>query len=739
MTRNAITPNHILIKPLFYFINIKHKTMKYLLLLLTYIGMGQVLANSISIAQITHSRYCDGFPTGAIDLEVESPYTPFTFVWSGPDEFSAQSEDISGLAPGNYCVTVTDNLCGVGVLCVDVLCEEECPLAEITQNTTLTRAEPACICEGASGTYFNLETDPEFGPYTFLWSGPEGFSSERQNPDDISMPGLYTVQVINDLGCSISLSTNLYACPGIQSLTFEVLPDCGGSCGSILTQVTGGAAGLLNYQWSNGQVIPDIYHVAAGDYRLTVTDQHGCSILGMANVPDQTDTPAFVINATVTPACIPHTGSIVLNLDNVPAPVTVNWSYPEAEGNALININSGTYRATVTDANGCGAVANWYVSTGPVVREEVIPNTCFGTNDGSIRLTVTGSFHNDVLWEDGNGFANQLFRQNLPPGEYCVNITSPDGCEFRACYSTNPTEPTDIYPYLKQVTIMTAGQGPDITIYDGQWIPTSSGCLLFSGDTQNLNQELVQAMGAGQMSWRVVAVFSEVIGLGEYNIGGFTGLLSLADNFTINVLANDVQTLTAEGSFEIPLLFTAFDSEGNPIINMYEASQGLEACVNIPAIAINTCEWAPDIGAYPLGTDKTHRLEFKCINVSLEPFNGNSFCLDFGTTPANAIAGIFWKNPGGQWILNNNPCYSVTPGLYGEYCALLKTSYNCSVELCATYCKPPELTGGGATITNPDCPGGNNGSICLDISADPPLVLDWGNGGNESRPVFCYL
>lgn len=57
--------------------------------------------------------------TGAIDLHVYGGFAPYTFSWTGPDGFTATTEDITGLAPGLYTVLVTDIYCGT--VSMDVL------------------------------------------------------------------------------------------------------------------------------------------------------------------------------------------------------------------------------------------------------------------------------------------------------------------------------------------------------------------------------------------------------------------------------------------------------------------------------------------------------------------------------------------------------------------------------------------------------------------------------------------
>jgi hypothetical protein len=67
------------------------------------------IQNQLSIvgAEITDYQ-CPLNPTGAIDLTVSGGVPPYTFAWTGPNGFTAITEDISGLFPGDYYVTVTD-------------------------------------------------------------------------------------------------------------------------------------------------------------------------------------------------------------------------------------------------------------------------------------------------------------------------------------------------------------------------------------------------------------------------------------------------------------------------------------------------------------------------------------------------------------------------------------------------------------------------------------------------------
>jgi hypothetical protein len=282
---------------------------------------------------ITNVR-CNGAATGEINITPVGGNSPYTYAWN----VGSTAEDLFGKLAGTYSVTVTDTKG-----CTDTYS------GTITQPILLTAsATPTPVpCYGESDGAVNLTAPGGTTPYSYTWSN--GAMTE----DVSALPaGTYTVTVTDANQCTATASavvTQPSAAISATTTATDILCN-GASTGSVNLMVTGGTPGYI-YLWSNSATIEDLSSLAAGIYRVTVTDANGCTVI----VSDEVLQPQpLVLTAEVVhAACAAGTdGSIDLTVAGGTSGYTYSWSNG-ATTEDITGLAPGSYTVTVTDANGC--------------------------------------------------------------------------------------------------------------------------------------------------------------------------------------------------------------------------------------------------------------------------------------------------------------------------------------------------------------------------------------------------
>jgi hypothetical protein len=115
---------------------------------------------ALGLSASTVPAACPTSNDGSIDLTVSGGVAPYTYIWTT----SATTEDISGLAPGDYTVTVTD-----GNACVISGTYSVGQTSAVCPNITVTGTVSTVVCYNATNTITVAGT-----PTTFIVSAPTG-------------------------------------------------------------------------------------------------------------------------------------------------------------------------------------------------------------------------------------------------------------------------------------------------------------------------------------------------------------------------------------------------------------------------------------------------------------------------------------------------------------------------------------------------------------------------------------
>jgi hypothetical protein len=280
---------------------------------------------------------CFGNNNGGIDVTPIGGTTPYSFAWNT----GANSEDLTNIGPGTYCLTITDaNLCVV-TLCADIL---EPPLLVVTA----TQNNVTC-CLAADGS-IDLTVTGGTTPYDILWSN-QAITEDLNNLG----PGTYCVTVTDAHDCieTICVTITEPPCLYLQLDPMDVV--CFGDNNGEVSTVVDGGTQPYSFLWSNGEITQNISGLSGGTYCLTVTDAHGCTISACATVnePDEVDVTETHQNIS----CYGYqNGSIDLTPAGGSGQYTFLWQLNGANYSIfgdLTNLGPGIYCVTATDFNGC--------------------------------------------------------------------------------------------------------------------------------------------------------------------------------------------------------------------------------------------------------------------------------------------------------------------------------------------------------------------------------------------------
>lgn len=242
---------------------------------------------------------------------------PFIYVWVGPSgPFGGNSNNQTGLIPGNYSVKVTDaNGC------------EDDWLFTITEPGPPPPCDIICntsVSYGCSSATLNFNADLSSGtPYqdwVITVLDPNG---NTLNPSTLTIPGgsggwglpgatgntiingtySYTITDVNDASCFVSGTIpNVVVPTNTVNLTATSTDatSLGANDGTATALVSGGTA-PFGYSWSNGQTGSTINNLAPGPYTVTVTDSNGCTANASVTIDEPLQMP---LNAQPLDVCL---------------------------------------------------------------------------------------------------------------------------------------------------------------------------------------------------------------------------------------------------------------------------------------------------------------------------------------------------------------------------------------------------------------------------------------------------
>lgn len=385
------------------------------------------------------SHYMVAVPCGTVTSATNSGNWPMELMVTDPttgvtglkvDEIKGFGEDGT---PGSFTLTYT--VCGTDSVCAEsvenglfnvsykaatcLFYEDVQPEETVTPLTGAIEAFPV-TCYGSTDGMVNTTVTGGVEPYTYQWrNGASGANLEGV------AAGIYSVIVTDVNGSLVELSA-VVASPAPIEITGVAIPaTCAQSSGSIDVSVTGGAGGY-EYMWAHGATSEDVADLASGSYQVTVTDLKGCSAKRPFYVSSQSPIKAS-LEASQLRCYENGTGTISLEVWGGTEPYSFVWSNGDTTQN-LEGLDVGSYRVTITDAEGCRLERSISVSQEIFyVTSSVTAADC--TNEGgSVTLTPhNGTGPYVAEWSNGD---TGMMLDSLTAGSYMVLVTDSNGCKI---------------------------------------------------------------------------------------------------------------------------------------------------------------------------------------------------------------------------------------------------------------------------------------------------------------------
>ena len=369
---------------------------------------------------------CTTLADGQAGVIVGGSVPPYQYVWANGKKDSL----LQNLVKGLYSVTVYDkNNCSATQL---ISVDEKTSLDFSAQVSDIK-------CYGASEGSITTEIKGGVYPYTYNWSGANGFISNKNNISSLKS-GNYNLTVSDNQGCKLTKSYTIATPSSELFLTANgTTTVCFGEKGNAQAFATGGTP-PFDFTWSNGQKTQNLDKIAAGNYFVSVTDKKGCTrkdsvkIIGLDEIKAEIEvTNASCHDGKNGAAKVTKVSSAnkILNISDL------NYKWNNGilafENTALQAGQS--YSVVISDKLGCSISKNISISNPASIGvgvEKITNATCFESANGNATVYgIGGTAPYSYQWDNQSGGHKTANTSDLKSGTYTVYVTDAKGCQTK--------------------------------------------------------------------------------------------------------------------------------------------------------------------------------------------------------------------------------------------------------------------------------------------------------------------
>lgn len=391
----------------------------------------------VMVEEINHQDInCYGDNNGAISVKVKggTPFnnqddsTSYQYLWSGPGNFTSETNHLFGLKAGHYVLTISDKNGCRQTFDTDIIQPDE-----LVVNTDIHYV----TCYGAKDASIQLNISGGTKPYTIEWSNwGSGLLQQHLSPGD------YFATVTDAHNCSKTVYANI---PEANFAIHPVIHDVscnGGSNGSIDLNISGGIHPVA-LKWADDSTAGSTRNnLKAGIYTVTLHDGAPCNINESFIVaePQPLKISGKITNAYNCEST--GSGEIDLTVEGGSPPYSYQWSNGK-HSKDIQELAPGTYYVIVTDSAGCSGNGAFVIYRPEPLSINLIKKTDFDCGLNHLKMTSNAIVSGGIppynyIWSRGEtntGSGNTM--ETSQNGSVTLTVTDETGCSVSTSYDIN--------------------------------------------------------------------------------------------------------------------------------------------------------------------------------------------------------------------------------------------------------------------------------------------------------------
>ncbi|MGZ3930419.1 MAG: T9SS type B sorting domain-containing protein, partial [Bacteroidia bacterium] len=445
---------------------------------------------AITVVPTQTNVSCGGGSNGSASVSVSGgiPGPGYTYTWSPGNPPGQGTQVVTGLIAGTYTVIIRDNN-----LCQKTQTFNITQPPPITLTPTFTNVTCNGLCNGSAAA------NPTGGTplFTYTWTAPGNIVIGNSPTVSGLCPGVYTVNVKDNLACTKSTTVLITQPPAITLTINSTSVTCNGLCNGTASVSATGGTGVFSYTWGPGSPpgfnTPAVTGLCAGNYTVQVKDSpNNCPATASVTIIQ----PSPILQ-NVTSVSVTCSGLCNGSVNSIPSGGTGPYTSTLTSSTATLvapppytNLCAGIYTLTTKDASGCtiSNTVNLNTPNSLTISATTTSINCFGDCNASLSGSILGgNAPYTYTWTTPTTTLSTPVIVNQCAGSYTFTVKDLNGCNTSTVVSVAsppdmtvnivPTPPTCNGSCNGALTATVSGGTPG---YAYNWSSPGSGSNVMS-------------------------------------------------------------------------------------------------------------------------------------------------------------------------------------------------------------------------------------------------------------------